>query len=123
MMSRLHFQVLGLLLSWFCLIPLLRAENPAVVQIYHYPPNEYCDLDNPRDQTAFYGPEFELAVEIIENIEWLETQYQVDFYCICCNDVIRDAVLEDFHMTEVGKKYLFTAYFLLISAIIVLFSL
>jgi hypothetical protein len=81
---------------------------PAIAQIFHYPPNEYCDLDNPRDQSGFSGPEFDLALEIIGNIQWLDDDYEFEFYCICCNDVIRQAVVDDFHMTEVGRKYILT---------------
>lgn len=95
-----------ILASWLA-VPAL-SLTPAIVQIYHYPPNEYCDTVNQRDQSSFSGQEFELTDEITQKIEWVDEDYDIEYFCICCSSYVLLAN-DDYHLNETGAKYLFTA--------------
>lgn len=105
----LSFSLFMLFLSFF---HLGASETiPVAAHIYSYPPFEYCDLENPRDQESFYGQEVELALSIINNTQWLgENQYEFEFYCVCCFSVLLEVMTHDFDLEEVGRKYMFTVY-------------
>lgn len=76
------------------------------VFIYDYWPNSQCDLENPRNQEAFEGFEFDLYLEFIEEIGWNQTKFDMSFKCIFSSTEAYSALYEGVEEAE-GYNYLF----------------
>lgn len=81
--------------------------TPAVVLIWNYPPNEYCDTEDKWNQDEFYGSEVEIGQDFVDATGWNGTKYDIDYYCLSAVDEIANG-MEGWYEEAYGREYLFT---------------
>lgn len=78
------------------------------VDTWDWPPHNYCNIDDPTNQTYFNGTDyFTRTIQIINATGWNGTKYDVQLYCVNTFDTQIDQLVNYTLENEYGGKLLF----------------